>query len=155
MTYLQDYPQPLWRMTQVLVFSLSSCPAGRARSVRRHTRRLGHVSLGRRLQPWRPPRAPPAPPWTGQAPRRLCQLLPSKMQVSTQLGLPWVITPQTEAGDAVTAAWQHKACVSVQCWQLCVCATLITLSLATACRQMEAGFLKLHSPPRASPYNAS
>lgn len=48
-----------------------------------------HASLGRRLQPRRPPQAPPAPPWTGQAPRRLRQLLFSKMQVGTQLGLLW------------------------------------------------------------------
>eukprot|EP00891_Asterochloris_glomerata_P002784 jgi/Astpho2/2784/Aster-x0552 len=55
--------------------------------------------FGRRLQPRRPPQAPPAPPWTGQAPRRLRQLLFSKMQVGTQLGLLWGSAPAGEAPE--------------------------------------------------------
>ena len=138
--------------------SSSSCPAGHARSVRRHTRRPGHASLGRRLQPRRPPPAPPAPPWTGQAPRRQCQWLPSKVQVSTSLGLLWVL-PERCWGRSDRCLAAHG----------CVCEQVVLAdvglhthsqdAVSSCCLPADAGsylgFLKLQPLPRASPCFAS
>ena len=134
----------------------TSCPAGRARSVRRHTRRLGHASSGRKLQPRRPPRAPPAPPWTGQAPRRLCQPLPSQMQVSSALGLLWVFDPP----PSERCPGRNDRCLAAQ--GLCERAMVADVGLCHAqntvsscCLPADAGshvgFLELHCPAQGRP----